>query len=309
MSENSLSIIIPTKDRGEVFFKTLNAAYQATKNSVAEIIVINDSKTNNISINENLLDRVKVFNNPKSGVASARNLGVKHAKYNHLLFLDDDIIINENNISELLSLSKKYPNAAINFNWIYPENLIEQIEKTQFGRYLIYIDYTSRKGWSKGMVWDDTALFEVELIASYFLFLSKDSFNLIGGYDETFPHAGAEDFDFATRLKKKGIKGFCYPLSTVLHNEEDRINMLAWLERKKRTGETRKVAANLGYAEIVIKTSAAKIFAAKLIYAAKGLLFFILKVIPNNKTFDKLYFKIVTLLFSVYLYKGYFGSK
>ncbi|MGZ3900046.1 MAG: glycosyltransferase, partial [Bacteroidia bacterium] len=40
-----LSIIIPTKDRGDVFYKTLDAAYNAIKEINAEIIIVNDSKT------------------------------------------------------------------------------------------------------------------------------------------------------------------------------------------------------------------------------------------------------------------------
>ncbi|MBS1650681.1 MAG: glycosyltransferase [Bacteroidetes bacterium] len=309
MTVAELSIIIPTKDRGDIFQKTLLAAYDATKNISAEIIVVNDSKTKDVLIEQKFSDRVKIFNNPKSGVASARNYGVKNAKYDNLLFLDDDIIINENNILELITLSVQYKNTAINFNWVYPEKLVKEIQKTQFGRYLIYIDYTSLKGWSKGIYWNDKNIFEVELVASYFLFLSKEIFNLIGAYNENFPHAGAEDFDFAMRLKQKGIKGYCYPLSTVFHNEEDRIELIPWLERKKRSAETRKIAANLGYKEMEIKSTTLKVFLAKLFFIFKNIIFFALELIPNKKYFNCIYFKITTLLCSAYLYKGYFNKK
>lgn len=303
MSE--LSIIIPTKNRGKVFYKTLQATYEATEESHAEIIVINDSKTNHVVIEKKYSDRVKVFNNPKNGVAAARNYGAKISSFNRLLFLDDDTLINKSNISDLLVLSKQYPDAAINFSWVYPDELLERIKKTQFGRYLIHINYTSQKGWSKGSAWNDTALFETDAIASYFLSLSKDTFNLLGGYNESI---GTEDFYLSMCIKQKGIKGLCNPLSIVFHNEEDRVTVLAWLERKKWSGILRKTAVGLGYNQMGIKTNKVKILLAKLIYSLRDFFFFILKITPNKTFFDGLYFKITDFLFSAYLYKGYFSK-
>ncbi len=303
-----LSIIIPTKDRGTVFNKTLDAVYVATKSIVSEIIIINDSKTNQLTIKSDYADRVKVIDNPKSGVASARNLGAKQSNYSNLLFLDDDIIVSEDNIKALNSLVEKHPNCAINFNWEYPSDLIKQINTTQFGRYLISNGFTSLKGWSQELKWNNHQIFEVDYIASYFLFLSKNTFDLIGGYNESFPHAGAEDFEFAKRLKLKGIVGLCNPLSIVLHNEEDRIELTPWIQRKERAAETRKIAVDLGNNEVAIYASVLKIKVLSGIYYFRSVFFMILKLIPNLKLFDKLFFKIVNVLLAVYLHKGYFKA-
>lgn len=305
---NSLSIIIPTKDRGNVFNKTLRAAYEATNNIMSEILIINDSKTNSIHIEEKYTDRVMVLDNPKRGVASARNYGAKNAIYNHLLFLDDDIIITENNITELLINAEQYPNTAINFNWIYPSELIDKISNSQFGRYLIKNGFTSLKGWSNNLKWNDEKLFEPDLIASYFLFINKQNFNMVGGYNEKFPHAGAEDFEFAKRLKKSNIKGICNPLVKVLHNEADRVDLIPWLQRKERAAETRKIAVNIGNEEMIIRTTQIKKKLILFIYFNKPVLFFVLKCLPNNRKIDFIYFKIVNRLLSAYLFKGYFKN-
>ena len=308
MSFNGLSIIIPTKDRGTVFYKTLDAAYRASLMISAEIIVINDSKSNLLVIDTKYEYRVKIIDNIKSGVASARNLGAKHAKYSHFLFLDDDILITSNNIADLIQDIGKYPNAAINFNWTYPLELTEQIKKTQFGRYLIKNGFTSLKGWSSNLKWVDTEIFQVDLIASYFLCISKDNFNIVGGYNELFPHAGAEDFEFAMRLKNNGIIGLCNPFSIVWHNEEDRVELLPWIQRKERAAETRRIAVNMGYNELAINVSNQKIKFVKLLYYLKSVLFIMLEIIPNRSIFDKLYFKVVNNLLMIYLYKGYFKN-
>ena len=309
MSADGLSIIIPTKERGNVFYKTLEAAFEATRNIPSEILIINDSKTVEPIIDPKYKARVKLFNNPKSGVASARNFGAKNSNYLNLLFLDDDIIISSENINKLIKNTEQFPNSVINFNWIYPLELTEKIKSTQFGNYLINKGFTSLKGWSDKLKWHDTEIFEVDLIASYFLFISKNNFNLIGGYNESFPHAGAEDFDFAMRLKKTRLKALCDPLSTVLHNEEDRVDLLPWIQRKERAAETRKIAFDLGYSEMAITASNLKIKIYGLIYSFRSILLFILKIIPNTNSLNFLYFRIIDLLLGAYLYKGYFKEK
>jgi glycosyltransferase involved in cell wall biosynthesis len=307
--QDGLSIIIPTKERGNVLNRTLEAAFNATIQITSEIIIVNDSKTTAPKIDPKYSDRVKVINNPKSGVASARNFGVNNATYSNLLFLDDDIIISQENINKLMQTVKHYPSCAINFNWIYPSELTEKIKTTQFGRYLTTNGFTSLKGWSDNLIWDDLKIFEVDLVASYFLFITKSDFKIVGGYNENFPHAGAEDFDFAMRLKKTGVKGLCDPLSMVLHNEEDRVNLFPWLQRKERSAETRKIAVSLGYKEMAINSPASKIQLYRSIYFFKPVFLFTLKIIPNIKSLDFLYFRIINILLGAYLYKGYFKGK
>ncbi|MCW3076481.1 MAG: glycosyl transferase family 2 [Bacteroidetes bacterium] len=304
-----LSIIIPTKDRGEVFRKTLAAAYHSTENILSEIIIVNDSKTKTPVIAPNYKDRVTLINNPKSGVASARNLGAEFSRFQTLLFLDDDILISPDNIAHLSNIITSHPQSAINLNWTYPTDLTEQIRETQFGRYLFKNGFTSLKGWSSNLKWNDDKIFEVDFIASYFLCIKKEQFNEIGRYNESFPHAGAEDFEFATRLKKSNISGLCDPQSIVLHNEEDRSELRPWLERKERSAETRKVAVNMGHTALEIKSSTLKIKIIHLIYNIKEVLFLILRVIPNHKSFDVIYFKITNILMAAYLYQGYFKIK
>ena len=305
----ALSIILPTKDRGVVFEKTLEAARLAIQNMPAEIIIINDSKKADLKSFATPDNTIKVINNPSSGVASARNLGVKNAKYDTLLFLDDDILINKSNLLAALDFALQYPDAALNINWTYPPELTEAISITQFGRYLIKHQFTSLKGWRRNTFFDDTNIFELDYIASYFLFLRKDLFLKVGGYNESFPHAGAEDFEFAYRLKKSGIKGYCNSLSIVYHNESDRTLLKPWLERKERSAETRIIAVNMGLSEVEIISSTFKINFALFLYHFKNLAYTSLKIIPNIKFFDFLYFRIVNILLALYIFKGYYKSK
>lgn len=300
-----LSIIIPSKDRESILYSTLALAYKAIEKLDAEIIVVNDSKSNNIEIGSGFDNRVRVFDNPKSGVASARNYGASMAKGALYLFLDDDIWISEDNLRATLTLHKDMSDCCINLNWIYPPGLDKEIKQTQFGRYLHHFGFADLKGWCRGIYWDDNNLFPINRITSQYLSMKKEDFGKVGGYNDEFPHAGFEDHDFCVRLLKHHIQPYIYPLSTVYHNEADRMDIKAWLARKKRGGETRKVAAQMGYQEVALYYGVAKSSIYKLLMLGKPALINILLSIPNVPALDPFYFRILNLLLGAASYEGY----
>lgn len=303
-----ISIIIPTKDRFFVFIESLKAIKEAVKKLNAEIIVINDSKTESIKLPEGF-DHVKVLDNPKSGVASARNLGALNAKASLLFFMDDDMLIVESNIIDLLETRKQYPNSVINPNWQYPPVLLAKIRKTQFGRFLIANNITNSKGWYNHPSWKDNSVFESYGITSQFLLIAKSDFEKSGGYDERFPHAGFEDWDIAMRFRKTGIKFYVNSQTTIYHNEADRIEPRQWLERKRRSGETRQVAVKIGYTEKRLTHGKLKSFIYEILIICKPVLYLMLRLIPNVTFFDKIYFRITHILLGTYLYEGFIKNR
>ncbi len=298
------SIIMPTHERGEVFWQSLSAANAAIEGMDAEIIVVNDSKKSKIILRESM-PQVTVVDNPKSGVASARNYGAILANADLLFFVDDDMLINKKAVLYTLELYKDNYERCYNSDWVYPPELDEKIAKTQFGRYLTRYGFTTMRGWNLGVEWNTEKAFEVDIVMSNFLPIYKSSFNKIKGYNEDFPHSGAEDHDFAKRLKKSGIIAMIDPKLIVYHNEADRTIMEDWLNRKIRSGQTRKMAVDLGYVETIIVHNKLKSAIYLTVIKTKFIFKFILKLIPNIKAFDPIYFKFVNLLLAASLYEGY----
>jgi glycosyltransferase involved in cell wall biosynthesis len=295
-----LSVIIPTKDRDDVFSRTLQSVCEALRDVAAEVIVVNDSKTRTVVPDPAYASHVTVLNNPKSGVASARNLGAAHARGRLLLFLDDDMLVSRENIQATLQLHRLYANCCINLNWIYPPELTSTIQKEPFGRYLIHYGFTSLEGWNRGASWDANGLFPTEGITSQYLSMERAVFVASGGYTEGFPHAGFEDFDFAKKLKKEAVDFYIYPLSIAYHNETDRLNLPAWLARKERGGETRRVAVAMGHQELALHYGTFKKAALHGIAWFAPCLPLVLKLAP-----DALYFRIINILLATAIYKGY----
>ncbi len=270
----------------------------------AEIIVVNDSK-NFIPTLPATVRNLILLNNPKSGVASARNLGASHARANLLIFMDDDFIVSNDALTEAIRLDSQFPNQLHLFNWSYPPDLLAEAEKCQFGRYLIFFGFTTLKGWM-GASWNEQQeVFELKDGASYFLPIRKKVFDALNGYNEAFPHAGAEDYDFVQRAKKIGLKFFLNKKFTIFHNEKDRLDLQNWLLRKRRNGETLRVAVDEGHHELTLSYPQPKKNLLKVLSKSKVLVFILIRSIPNLKWLDKVYFRMVNILLAIYLFDGY----
>jgi len=298
-----LSIIIPTKDRGKVFDQALQSVLAAIDGLDAEVIVINDSKSSRPIIPPKF-HNVKLMDNPKSGVASARNFGASLSQAELMLFMDDDFVIPPHSITRVIKIAERDSKKIHLFSWIYPPTLQQRLTGLQFGRYLIQHGFTSVQGWL-GDEWRDEEVFELKDGASYFLPIRKSVFAAIGGYNEDFPHAGAEDYDFVQRAKETGIRFYLDKSCVLYHNEEDRIDLKNWLQRKKRNGETIKLAFQLGHQTMSINYSPYKRFILKMLSHIKFLFFVFLNVIPNISFFDRIYFGFTNTLLAIYIYEGY----
>jgi glycosyltransferase involved in cell wall biosynthesis len=299
-----LSVIIPTKDRKIILQRTINHLLEALDGIDAEVLIINDSKTP-LEITKNA--NVRIINNPKAGAASARNAGVNASSGELLLFLDDDILVNKANISKTFSLHSRSEKKAYNFFWIYPPELIEELPKTSFGRYILSkLLFTN----SYRMRIGDRAegLIKTEGLTSQYFSIRKSDFISTGGYNENIPHAGIEDLILYQEFKKQGIEVFTSPSDVIFQNESDRLSLRSILERARRGAITMKIGKSMGYEMKVSFSSVKKVLYSLLVYF-KSLFYAIAMNIPNLKLFDYIYLKFVNLLLGLSFYQGYFKSK
>lgn len=299
-----LSIIIPTKDRGGIFDKTLQAAVNAVRNVHAEIIVVNDSKTGAPYIPESF-QTVRLFSNPSQGVASARNLGAREASGELILFLDDDIIISEVSLLHIMDVHREKTGIALNPDWVYPPELLNSLSHTSFGRFLMAHNMTTFRGWYADESWKQQALFSSLSVASFHLSMHRTDFLRTGGYDEQFPMAGFEDYDFPQRLRKANVAFFIDTRITVHHNEEDRIRLPVWLDNQERRAVTRTIAIQRGYAELALHYSPAKRRLLALFLTFDTLIQATIKFIPHGIGMDPLEFRLISALQAARIFRGY----
>jgi GT2 family glycosyltransferase len=114
-----VSIIIPTYKREKDLQECLNSILSQS-DLPFEVIIIdnaNSPKTEElVKKNKELFEKNNVFlkyliNRKENSLTSARNIGVKNAVGDIILFLDDDVVLDKGYIKNILKVYEKYPNA------------------------------------------------------------------------------------------------------------------------------------------------------------------------------------------------------
>ncbi len=299
------SLIIPTKDRTGILNKTLDHLKKVKNINDIEVILINDSKDPIQSELNSFPVPIKVYRNPVNGVASGRNFGASKASHEWLIFMDDDMLVQPDSFQKLIPLCDPQQNSCWNVNWVYPPEVVANRSKQPFLRYLNKYNFDSLEGWSNDVEWNNKQIFRVKGITSQFLLIHKNVFSKSGGYNASFPFAGFEDYDLSKRLKAKDISVYLDPNNTIYHNEEDRLDVESFLERRKRGAITRKVAVSVGYDYLALNYSLIKKTIYPIIYSCRHVILWVLQKWPQTIIADKIYFQLVNILFGAYSYKGY----
>lgn len=182
-----VSIIITTYNYAHYLERAIRSALdQSLSNDQYEIIVVNDCSTDRT---EDILDNwkhlVRVFNMPENvGLAGARNVGIKKARGQFVVFLDaDDYIHRDLLYAEKLFLTENNGLDAVSCNYIYVD---------ERGNHMEVVDATEQP------------------IACGIMF-RKDFLYEIGLYDETFRAREEEDLRLRW-LKKFNIYNLVLPL-------------------------------------------------------------------------------------------------
>lgn len=200
-----ISLVVPTYNRGEILKDFLLAVedqtYPARK---VEVVIVDDGSTDQTKdvVRERIRNgKVKIIFilQEHKGPAVARNLGVKKAKGEIILFLGDDILPTQKLLSEHVSWHKKFSQeniAVLGYVTWSPKLEITPLMKwlEESGTQFAYRDLQGKKET------DYTHLY-----ASNVSF--KNNFLLKNGlFDQDFPFAAYEDLELGYRLKRKGLK-------------------------------------------------------------------------------------------------------
>ncbi len=107
---NGISIIIPVYNTPkEILNRCLVSIDKQTSKNYEVILVDDGSEEECANYMDTLInDKIIVFHTANRGSAMARNYGVNHAKYDHLMFVDSDDVIMPNLLSDAEEAIKKY---------------------------------------------------------------------------------------------------------------------------------------------------------------------------------------------------------
>lgn len=200
------TIIIPTYNREEKLLNALNKLDKQTFKDF-EVVIIDDGSENeyNINFSSFSFDLIYHRNINNKGPAEARNIGVRLAKYDWVLFLDDDDFFLP---EKLLVLNNSILNNDVDF--IYHRARVFMINEG-----VSYI--TSQKNIENLSDLPSQSIMESNFIGGPPNFaVKKLLFNSLGGFSESI--RAIEDYEFLIRMLSKVEKNKILFIDEVLTN-------------------------------------------------------------------------------------------
>lgn len=104
------SVVIPLYNKAQSITATLNSVLAQSFEDF-EIILVNDGSTDDsLTVAKKIRDpRIRIIEKENGGVSSARNRGIREAKYGWIAFLDGDDLWRQDHLETLSKMIKSFP--------------------------------------------------------------------------------------------------------------------------------------------------------------------------------------------------------
>jgi glycosyltransferase involved in cell wall biosynthesis len=235
----SVSIVVPTFRRPRALRLTLRGLMALDHQAGdLEVIVVDDGDDPGTSeIVDGLRGDVSItlLTQHRRGAASARNAGARAAQGELLIFCDDDMVVAPSHVAQHLATHVAYPNAMAGSDRWYTRAALTALESTRFGRYRVELERGFRDRLDEPLLEGDCT--EARILAACDLSVQRTAFWDLGGFDEDFPHAGAEDQDFSLRARHAGLQ-LVRNRAIRPEHEEDIVTLAGFCWREERGAET-----------------------------------------------------------------------
>ncbi|MBI2470079.1 MAG: glycosyltransferase [Planctomycetes bacterium] len=188
----TLSVIIPVHN-GEKHIKKCLDALIASSYPLFEIIVVDDSSTDD-SAKIAKQGMITILQLPiQSGTAAARNFGAQHAQGKILLFVDSDVIVRRESISLIAAKLQHHPEIAAVFG-SYDDEPTEANFISQYKNMFHHFNHQH----------SDTEAFTFWAGCGA---IRKKVFEEIGGFDQKrYTKPSIEDIELGYRIRKEGYR-------------------------------------------------------------------------------------------------------
>jgi len=215
-----LTVIIPTHNRTSLLLRVVESLLEQGQDidHQFEIIIVDDGSSEPVASRLNELidslgvqERVRYFYQEARGPAAARNLGIRQAKGDLLLFLGDDILPLPGLLAKHLQANTElYPDAHMAV--LGMADLAPQFRDTPFAnwwrrwnfRYQLLLE---------GKRQPDYSFFYTNNLSVKRAFLMD-----YGLFDEEFRYAAYEDGELGARLSENGLQIFFEPQANAEHH-------------------------------------------------------------------------------------------
>ena len=232
MSENPvISIIILSYNKPAVLINTIKSIQNAVKTVPFELIIVdNASDDNNVDLINKHFPSVKlVLNSKNGGFANGCNMGAQNAIGKFLVFINSDILINEDPIPAMMDIfSSNQETGIVGCQLLNPDESLQPSEFRFPKLYLRFLQLSRLKKIILSMLPENRSrnemYYETDYVSGAFLMIEREIFFKVGCFDEKY-FMYHEDADICFKVKKLGKKVFLYNFRGVIHLAQNKENL------------------------------------------------------------------------------------
>ena len=203
-----VSILIPNKDQKDTLDQCLKSIEARTDYENYEIIIIENNSTE-----QETFEYYKQIKNPKIRViewkdefnySAINNFGVRHAKGEYLLFLNNDIeVINSDWLGEMLSNCQREEVGAVGAKLYYPDNTVQHAGViVGIGGVAGSVFVGLKRGYT-GYMHRASIQQNLSAVTAACMMVKKSVFEEVGGFEEELKVA-FNDIDFCLKIREQG---------------------------------------------------------------------------------------------------------
>jgi GT2 family glycosyltransferase len=296
MIETTLTIIIVNWNNKKILQDCLESIYNTQVSYSYKIIVVdNNSEDGSVELIKNkFVDVILIENNNNFGFAKANNQAIKIAKTDHILLLNNDTIITQNDcFSNMVRFMQENPIVGVlGCKLLFPNGTLQSLGEKYtsvweiFKKQILFCKTWERfrKNKEKGNIFK-----KVDWVSGACLLTRKEVFEKVGMLKENYFMCG-EDVEFCYRVNKAGWKIGVLTGESIIH--------LLGKSTEKNLTETfyHSIDNNLKNIEIIHNDNW-KVLSAKVFYLIGILMRAVLAIFRKDKKvvdYLKIFKKILT---------------
>lgn len=221
--EPLVSIIIPNKDQSEALKKCLDSIREKTSYRNYEIIIVenNSEEPETFAFYKKIAgEKIKIVTwEGEFNYSAINNFGVRHARGDYLLLLNNDVeIINGDWLTEMLSHCQRKEVGIVGAKLYYPDNTI------QHAGIIIGIGgvagsvFVGLPRAFSGYLHKASIQLDLSAVTAACMLVKRSVFEQVGGFEEKLKVA-FNDVDFCLRVREKGYLVVYDPYAELYHYE------------------------------------------------------------------------------------------
>jgi len=216
-----LTVIVPTYNRSDLLGRSLRGLLdQTAAPGDYEIVVVDDGSTDDTPAVVAAVgapeDRLRHFRQENKGPAAARNLGVRQARGQIVLFTGDDCLPDEHLVAEhLRAHSEARSTGSGQAGDVGVLGLVKWHPEIEITPFMAYLESGPQFGFNQ--------IADPEHVSIWHFYTANCSvqrhwIEQVGGFDEDFKHAAFEDVELAYRMKQRGLRIIYRPSAKTYHH-------------------------------------------------------------------------------------------